>query len=531
VSSFHQLAERIAELAEILSVPSLSDAEVVTYWQSLLAAYPDIAKFLRRRFSRLPLSHQLLIVQLLQAAEGDVYMQLLQTWGQDAGLDFSVRLAALQSAQKLGAAIDSASFEQLRNVCQLSSQLSQAGITALMEESGNLDARWQDAVMQLPLNLAMALGRQLSGLHPLLGLAVFRALLPMLDAKDRLMMVDNVAQIALPESVEMLLDLLADTTEKGLQKAIKKALHRLRSQGLEVHDETQQSHIAVVGAANLQLEKCLASHIDAEGNRILWMARKKPFGGYNIAYLVINYGTGIQRAIALQVTKRELPELLEKAQDEVRLVDIDPAYCQYQVAMAHQMNLATRTPVPEPFFAMQDIIGETTETFEQAFVYRLLSASELEEMHAYTGYVDELLELPELAGWTLPMSIVSKYADMIREVDESQIIVSTALKNDRMSKIYAQASQEVLSEDTCRIMRLRLEETAYYLVQTDRRRQALWALAVAESLQQPLSTSQPHPFIQALLEESIDLALERPGGRIIQPFARPTRRTESRLII
>ena len=532
MSSTHQLADRIAELAETVAGRSLSGTEIMTYWQGLLSDYPDIAKFLRRRFSRLPLSHQQLILQLLQGAEDGEYVDLLQAWGRDPGLDFSIRASALEVTQKLGEAIDTSLYEALQHVCQLGSQLRQEGAASLTE-GGDLHDRWRDAIVQLPLNLAIALGRQISATHPLIGLAIFRALLPVLDAKDRVAVVDSVAQIALPESVQMLHKLLAETAEKSLQKTIKKAVHRLRSQGLEIRDEGQRSHTAVVGAANLQLEKCLASHIDAAGNRVLWMIRTKPFGGYNIAYLVINYGTGIQMAMGLQVTRRELPELLEKAQEQVRLIEIDPAYCQVQVAMAHQMNLDTRTPVPEQFFALQDIVGEATETFDRALIYTALSEADLEDVQAYTDHAEALLDLPELAGWTLPIAMVEKYVDMIREVEDSQIVVSASLKSERISEIYAQASHEVLGEDTCRHMRLRLEETAYYLLQTGRRREALWAVAVAESLQQPLPNSQSNPFVQALLQRSLALAMERPGtgSRIIQPFARSASPTASRLII
>lgn len=530
MSSIQKLAERIADLAETVPAQSLSQAEAVTLWQDLSAGYPDITKFLRRRFSRLPSSHQRLILQLLQGAEDGETIKLLHTWSRDTALGFSIRVGALDIASKLGAEIDTTFYEELQRVCQLCNQLRQEESPALTE-GGDLQEPWREAVVDLPLTFAIAMGRQLSVTHSLIGLAVYRALLSVLDIKDRLAVVDNVAQIAAPESVAMLVKLLAETSEKSLQKAIKKALHRLRSKGLEVDDEMHRSHAAVVGAANLQLEKCLATHIDPEGNRVLWMIRTKPFGGYNIAYLVLNYGTGIQHAMALQATKRELPELLEKAQEQVRLIELDPAYCQYQVAIAQQMNFDTRTPVPEQFFALQDIIGETTETFDQALIYRVLSESDFEEMRAYTNHADDLLGLPELAGWTLPMSVVNKYADMMREIDESQIVVSEALKNERKSEIFAQASQEVLGEDTCRIMRLRLEETAYYLLQTERRRESLWALAVAESLQQPLPDNQPHQFIQALLERSLALAMERPGSRIIQPFAQPEAPAESRLII
>jgi len=70
-------------------------------------------------------------------------------------------------------------------------------------------------------------------------------------------------------------------------------------------------------------------------------------------------------------------------------------------------------------------------------------------------------------------------------------------------------------------MRLRLEEMAYYLLHTDRRREALWAVAAAQSLEDDNPQRlQRNPFAGALLERSLELAKARPSsGRIILPFS------------
>ena len=67
---------------------------------------------------------------------------------------------------------------------------------------------------------------------------------------------------------------------------------------------------------------------------------------------------GIRYALGLQASKRELPEILEKVQGPASLIELEPSYCQYQIALAHQMNLETNTPVPEEYFTLRDIIGE-----------------------------------------------------------------------------------------------------------------------------------------------------------------------------
>jgi hypothetical protein len=295
----------------------------------------------------------------------------------------------------------------------------------------------------------------------------------------------------------------------------------LKAQGLPVESDLQRSHTTVVGMVTHRLEKCLSSHIDGAGDRALWMIRTKAFGGYNIAYLIINYGTGIQLAMGLQATKRELPALLEKAQERVRLIELEPAYCQYQVALAHQMNLESHTPVPEEFFAIRDIIGEANTAFERGIIYTVLSAADLQEAKAYDDHIADLLALPEFSGWTLPAPIIQKYADQLQEIEGSQIIVSPALRKERQAEIYARATAEALSDRSRGLMRLRLEEMAYYLWQTGRRREALWAVAAAQSLQEENPDRlRRNPFAGALLERSIAGAQSRPQSRIITPFSR-----------
>jgi len=251
------------------------------------------------------------------------------------------------------------------------------------------------------------------------------------------------------------------------------------------------------------------------------LIRTKPMGGYNLAYLVINYGLGIRHALGLQASKRELPEILEKVQGPAPLIELEPSYCQYQIALAHQMNLETNTPVPEEYFTLRDIIGECNTTFERAIIYSALSEADLEAAKTYDTYADELLNLPEFAGWTLPEPIIQKYGDALREIEQSQIVVSPAMQQERIHEIQTRAMEEVLGERSRRLMRMRLEEMAYYLLRTDRRREALWAVAAAQSLED----DNPHrlrrnPFAGALLERSLDLAKARPSsGRIILPFS------------
>ena len=516
------LMAKIAELSETFGERdvSLPESDARQLLDTLQHEYADFEKFLVRRFPRLEERLQRFLIELLVQAQAKEYTPLFQQWGRDRALPLSIRAFVHRTQERLGIQGDTAYGEALLRTEEALRKFSQATSPPLTD-TGALVPLWRDTILNLPLALALDLAHALKTVQPQIALAVVQCLRPIVDAKDRLALVECLADISIPESATVLLEILNETADKTFQKTVRKALHRLKAQGLPVDSDVQRAHATMVGTVAHRLEKCLSSHIDAAGDRALWMIRTKAFGGYNIAYLIINYGTGIQLAMGLQATKRELPALLEKAQARVRLIELDPIYCQYQVALAHQMNLDTHTPVPEEFFAVRDIIGEPNATFERGVIYTALSAADLQEATGYDDHAADLLALPEFSGWTLPAPIIQKYADQLQEIEESQIIVSPALRKERQAEIYARATEEALGERSRWLMRLRLEEMAYYLLQTARRREALWAVAAAQSLQEENPDRlRRNPFAGALLERSIEGAKTRPQSRIITPFSR-----------
>jgi hypothetical protein len=511
---------KIAELSETFGERDVSLPDAPQLLETIQHEYADFEKFLVRRFARLEEPQQRFLIELLVQARAKEYASLLQQWSRDRALPLSIRAFVLRTQARLGVPGDAAYREALLRTEETLNTLRE-GASSPLSDSGELLPLWRDTILNLPLALALDLAHALKTTQPQIALAVLQSLRPIVDAKDRLALVECLADIPIPDSVAVLLDILHETTDKTFQKTIRKALHRLKAQGLPVESEVQRAHTTIVGTVTHRLEKCLSSHIDGAGDRVLWMIRTKAFGGYNIAYLIINYGTGIQLAMGLQATKRELPALLEKAQERVRLIELDPLYCQYQVALAHQMNLDTHTPVPEEFFAVRDIIGEANTAFERGVIYTALSAEDLQEAKAYDDRIADLLALPEFSGWTLPGPIIQKYTDQLQEIEGSQIIVSPALRKERQAEIYARATAEALSDRSRWLMRLRLEEMAYYLLQTGRRREALWAVAAAQSLQEENPDRlRRNPFAGALLERSMAGAQTRPQSRIITPFSR-----------
>ena len=505
------LAQRLAALAEE------ADAGV----PPLRREHADFDKFAAQRFERLDEDQQRVLLAAVRADGAAELAPLLERWSRAAAVPLGVRVAALEVLEALGRPVDAAYLDASRQAVELVRRLS-VDEPPELDEAEMLTAPLDAAVRALPLPLAVDVARQVALGDLARGLAVLRTVRPSVEAADLPALVDGLAAIPLTGSAVMLMDILADSPPKALQKAIKKALHRLKSRGVTFSDNQTPRQVVLGGAAS-RLERCLASFIDGSGDRMILMIRTRPGGGYQIAYLVLNYGTGIRFAKALQVSRRELPELLESVQTQAPLIDLTPAHCQRQIALAQQMNLATRTPVPEDFFMLRDLIGEPDTVPETAAIYEALSPQELEMARAQNDHAADLLELPELGGWTLPESVVQAYADALAEIDDSKIVVSEAMQRERVDRIFESAMQDVLGEESRAIMRLRLEETAYYFLQTERRLEALWALAAAESLlDDNPDRLRLNPFAGALLERSLEGAKKRPGSHIVMPFSTPS---------
>jgi hypothetical protein len=513
------LAARLGALGEPGSEFRPTPEEARATLHSLRQEYPEWRKFLEQRFTRLHTAQQQTVLTLLAAAPAPDLAPVLQQWGRHTALPLSIRAQALTLAASAGAGAVPEQAEVLQ-AAQFGQQL-QTAESSPLDDNDLLAAPWAETLQTLPLPLQLAVAHDLGVAHAELALAVLRAVRPSTQGADLLQFVEAVADLPLTGSALLLQEILLEHSDKNVQKAVKKSLHRLKAHGVMFNEVQPKRHSVLLGAGTQRLEKCLASFIDGAGERMFLMIRTKAMGGYNMAYLVINYGAGIRYALGLQATKRELPEILAKVQGPAPLIELDPAYCQYQVALAHQMNLDTGTPVPEDFFTLRDIIGESPTTFEHALIYSALSEADLEAAKAYDTYAEELLKLPEFAGWTLPATVIQKYADALQDIEQSQIVVSPGMRQERINEIQNRAMEEVLGERSRRLMQMRLEEMAYYLLRTDRQRQALWAVAAAQSLEDyNPQRLRRNPFAGALLERSLELAKARPAsGRIVLPYA------------
>jgi hypothetical protein len=338
-------------------------------------------------------------------------------------------------------------------------------------------------------------------------------LLPQLSVEDPhrplTAIVEALSSMATPAAATLLGQIAATTDAKELQKAARRALYRLKTRGVDTDRALpQEPRKSVLEVPKLPLVASLASQIDFDGTRALYLARRRPFSGLVLVSLIINDQDGIVNCHALPLTKKELTRLLADIRSDERLThaDLPPSYAQQLVDEGYQRNLSTGKPAPADFQGMRDLIGAPDSRWEQPPIYHVLNAEEVRGQLSLLALSAELLSLKELQGWHLPPDLVHKYREDVRRTADSPIIVSQVLQQERIDALQKDTMRGIFDAEQRARYRARLEETAYLLWQTKRPEEAKRAFAAALALQAEGVDPAEHPFVKALFKRSAEMA-------------------------
>ena len=198
--------------------------------------------------------------------------------------------------------------------------------------------RWMRRVRALPLPLAVDVARQAAASDLARALAVLRTVRPQIETQDLPVLVNGLAAVPLTGSAMMLQDILADSPPKALQKSVKKALHRLKSRGV-VFGDSQGTRQVVLGNTAGQLERCLASFIDATGDRMILMnpyqaRRRLPdrLPGSQLRYRHPFCESPPGKPL------ENCPSCWNRCRHRRPLIELEPAHCQRQIALIQQVE-------------------------------------------------------------------------------------------------------------------------------------------------------------------------------------------------
>ncbi len=301
-----------------------------------------------------------------------------------------------------------------------------------------------------------------------------------------------------PGAANMLATMEADASG-ALRREIRRSLFRLRQSGIvpapDAEPHPRQTSPAPTAAIATDIEGML-SPIDVTGVRLIWLMKPKARGGLNLLWGFSSEEEGLIGCNFGPVSRRELraDRLRVEERAGVKMIEADWRLCDLILCEAYRATPENRRGPVGNFFAWRTELIPAPPPGDDFVhpIYRELAV----EAAGEPGL--ELLKEPEVLAWRFPAAEIKPYVDEIAEVQQSVIVLNPMQREDRIASVIEKAIDGLLGGAAAFRARRRLEDIAYYLAHTGRRRTGGYAAAAAAKIRDGADIKRI-PFFQNLI--------------------------------
>ena len=345
--------------------------------------------------------------------------------------------------------------------------------------------------------------------------------------------IETLGAKANPVAVKVLQGLQDFPAEKPVRRALKTALYKLTRKGLvEEQQETEvEPRVLVPSPAERQAE-AWASWPESRGERGMLISLPGSGRGFLVAVAVINPEGMFHEFDAFQTTRKGVRTLLERMTGGVegRLIEIPLEHVLFLIEEVGDIYRQLNKELPSGYEVVHKHLVSSVEKPAEPHIYHLLNREEIAGDALLLRSSDSLLEDPVFAPWRLPDEVVRPFAEKIKDLGESRLVVSQTARVERAGQIYREATVEIFTPELRQRYQRHLEEAALLLYLQGRQQEAKRALATAIDLEKEVSLFTEDTFILGLVKRSIAAEV----GPTLEDTEGQTQReitTESGLII
>lgn len=294
----------------------------------------------------------------------------------------------------------------------------------------------------------------------------------------KLVLLDSLAEEG---AANFLARLQRDEKDKGVGKAIAKAIHACRAQGVKVADLREKKSVAFDFTSEAAPDSYL-SPIDTEGNRLVLLARVTPMGRLNVFHAVCGDTQGLGNFEGMAMTRASYRRFLgmAEAQMQVALAAIPGDWAAWLVSEAARTATAAGLPLPAAYEQAKTML----ELPASAPANPLLSLLDQKEVASMAKELvpksAELHSYPECAFWVPDEPTLEELAAKTKTADESKGATTDEQKKESRLKAAREVAKGYWNDERRKLWTGRLEGTALVLAATERKDDAklCWATAM-----------------------------------------------------
>jgi hypothetical protein len=286
---------------------------------------------------------------------------------------------------------------------------------------------------------------------------------------------------------------LAESKDKAVAKAARRALHVLKTRGVSLAEKPRAFKLQVGGEP---APPSLASVIDGRGERIVWYVRESD-DGYGVFQAELSETRGLIGFQGASAPKKSWRDRIKLMREQSGLAEIPSTHVRFLIERAYQQMVAAGRSPPAGFAEARLRLGEFVDEPEHP---ALALAPPLDAAEA-RGRLAELHELPEIAMWIPPEDALKELDLEVGQIVTSQLVVDPAQRRAQLSAAVEKVATKTFTPEVRARFAERLRETALLQHARGRTLEArLCTTAAALTLDEKVAPSE-NPFILKLFEK------------------------------
>jgi hypothetical protein len=308
-----------------------------------------------------------------------------------------------------------------------------------------------------------------------------------------------------PETAGPVLRLSPESLPKPARKALRRALHHLRSRGMDVPAPAPAATVATLAPLDEGIDEARVTAFDPHGVRIVYLASDRAGGGVRLFELALDEVRGVLEFEVYEAGRSRARRFLrDAAQRETwPAVPAPSASVRALIARAAAHQASDRS-VPRQFGEWRTRLSEVPAgTQTPGAIARDALAGTAVDLALASGWVRD----GGLGPWPPPIERVQPLIEKLDEIAKSVVIVTGAARREQVDRAVEDSLDAIYAGDERGRIADLFEETAYVWWRSGREADARQAVAVAADFRE--RAARENPVARAMIERLLAPALTR----------------------
>jgi hypothetical protein len=314
-----------------------------------------------------------------------------------------------------------------------------------------------------------------------------------------------------PAIPTLLAALFGEARDKVRRKALKKALHRLKTRGVAVPDDLLPREEAAIGAPRPGTAAVFVSSIFGTGESYVILEGPSEVLGGNFLASRVSDVAGFQECVLLSLNRKEQGEFWEHFREQglVEWFSPPPAYAVRLLEEAYTGHPDAGSGTSQYVALREKILRHWGHPEAAPDLDQARPTIPAAERGRYLEHARKLALDPLFHSWLPGPAEIEPWLAKLQEVQDSPLVLSDQQKQIRADAVLDEATLALYPLENRAAWRRRLLATAYYLHLKGRQEDSGAARAAAD-LDDPdrSGLTGENPFLKGLVQYAVHLAWE-----------------------